>query len=71
MTFNTLYSLWATPSAKQTYPKLTINQSGEIHEPDGSMIARFASYDDAKALFVSAGWIVDGESVTTIESHDW
>lgn len=68
MTFNTLHSLWATRSAKQVYPKLVVSQSGEVCEPTGAMIARFNSYNDAKALFISAGWIVDGENITTIES---
>jgi len=69
MLFNTLYSLWAPSSVKQVYPKLIVSQFGEVREPNGSMLARFKSYDEAKALFISAGWIVDGENITTIKSH--
>ena len=68
MLFNTDFTIWNQKATKQKHARLLLGRLGSVFS-QGEIIARFESYEKAKSLLVSVGYIVDGENATTQAVH--
>ena len=70
MIYNTDPQLWDNDATKRRYPRLTL-RCGGVYEPGkpGPPVAQFPNDASAVSTLIAAGWIVDGENITTPASH--